>query len=66
MPLPHTIGMFVWKFEIDDTISIIGNTNIYLNEAYINAIVHLTFYGTGGSSVSDITKFLKMKKSIRM
>ena len=34
----------------------------FLNESYIDAIMHLIFYGTGGSSIGDITKFLKLKK----
>ena len=33
-----------------------------INESYIDAIMHLVFYGTGGSSISEITRFLKLKK----
>ena len=58
------------EFEDNEIISIIDSIlppqwkhkSGHLNVAYIDAIMHLIFYGTGGSSISDITKFLKLKK----
>ena len=33
-----------------------------INERYIDAIMHLVFYGIGGSTVQEVTNYLKMKK----
>ena len=34
----------------------------FLNERYIDAIMHMIFYGIGASSIHDITIYLKSKK----
>ena len=33
-----------------------------LNEFYIDPIMHLVFYGTGASTIEEITKYLKLKR----